>query len=99
MKNILEYDNWNKNGQKHISIYIFRSRNSIFTLFCILRSWNYVFTLVFIFDKATNMGFHGNQTVNMVLILLIKNDIPNRTNGTFLDSSKYDYSILNKKLV
>ena len=55
-----------------------------------------------IFHKDhTNMSFHGNQTGDIVAILLLKHsiDIQNGTNGTFLVNSKFDYWILHKKLV
>ena len=43
------HNNKEKTGQKQIFIYIFWSRNSIFTLFCLLISWNHVLTLASIF--------------------------------------------------
>ena len=68
-----------------------------------LRSLNYVFPLVSIFDKdCLNMSFHGNQIGSKVAILLLKN-IPltfqMEQNGMFLENSKYKIWILHKKLV
>ena len=53
---------------------MFWPRNNIFTLFCMLGAWNYVFTLVSIFCKDyLNMSFCGNQIGNIVPILLVEN--------------------------
>ena len=46
---ILDYDIKEKNSQKHNLIHMFLPRNSIFTLFSMIRSLNFVLTLVSIF--------------------------------------------------
>ena len=59
------------------------------------RSRDHGFQNVPIFDKDhMNMSFHGNQTEDIVAILLLKNVLMSfqmEQSGTFLENSAYDH--------